>query len=158
MIMEDTTLEDIILQSLITNEGFTRKAIPYIKEEYFTENKNRCIFRCLDRYFKNNSQLPQKAILTIEVTEDSKISHGEIPLALSTINNIYNNEAISDEKWLLDNAEKWCQDRDMYLSIIKAISIYDGTDKTLHPAAIPRNDERLISRIVQNRYWFRLAR
>ena len=44
---------------------------------------------------------------------------------------------VGDNEWLSQSAEKWCQDREMYLSIVRAIAIYDGTDKTLMPSAIP---------------------
>lgn len=135
--MEDISLEDVVLQNLITNDTFLRKAIPYIKEEYFSEHINRCIFRALNTYFLKNNQTPNQAILAIETKEDSKVSHKEIDSVLKTITNLYQSEMIGDTEWLLQSAEKWCQDREMYLSIVKAIAIYDGTDKTLLPSSIP---------------------
>lgn len=135
--MDDISLEDVVLQNLITNDTFLRKAIPYIKEEYFADHINRCIFRALNAYFQKNNQVPNQAILAIETKEDDKISHKEIDGVLKTIGNIYQSEMVSDTEWLSQSAEKWCQDREMYLSIVKAIAIYDGTDKTLLPSAIP---------------------
>lgn len=135
--MEDISLEDVVLQNLITNDTFLRKAIPYIKEEYFSEHINRCIFRALNTYFLKNNQTPNQAILAIETKEDSKVSHKEIDSVLKTITNLYQSEMIGDTEWLSQSAEKWCQDREMYLSIVKAIAIYDGTDKTLLPSSIP---------------------
>lgn len=135
--MDDISLEDVVLQNLITNDEFLRKAIPYIKEEYFADHINRCIFRALNTYFQKNNQIPNQAILAIETKEDDKITHKEVDSVLKTIGNIYQSEMVSDNEWLSKSAEKWCQDREMYLSIVKAIAIYDGTDKSLMPSAIP---------------------
>ena len=135
--MEDISIEDVILQNLITNDEFLRKAIPYIKEEYFANHINRCIFRALDTYFQKKNEIPNQAILAIETKEDSKVSHKDIDSVLKTIGTIYRSDKMQDDHWLATSAEKWCQDREMYLSIVKAIAIYDGSDKTTMSSAIP---------------------
>ena len=83
--MEDISLEDVVLQNLITNDEFLRKAIPYIKEEYFADHINRCIFRSLNTYFQKNNQIPNQAILAIETKEDDRVSHKEVDGVLKTI-------------------------------------------------------------------------
>lgn len=35
-IMEEISLEDIVLQNLLTNESYIRKVIAFIKEDYFS--------------------------------------------------------------------------------------------------------------------------
>ena len=43
----------------------------------------------------------------------------------------------SDEKWLIDSTEKWCQDRAIYNAIYDCVSIIDGKHKTLTKNALP---------------------
>lgn len=133
----DTSIEDIVLENLILNEDFTRQSIPFIKDEYFSDNINRCIFRTLNDYFRKNSRVPHKSILLIETKEDSQLSYKESTEVSNIISKLYSADPQKDLNWLLESAEKWCQDRDMYLSIVKSLSIYDGSDKTMLPSVIP---------------------
>lgn len=91
----------------------------------------------MDVYFRKNNQTPKKTILLIETKEDEKVSSKDLDDVSKVINEIYSTEPLSDEKWLLESSEKWCQDREMYLSIVKAISIYDGSESKILPTAIP---------------------
>jgi archaellum biogenesis ATPase FlaH len=43
----------------------------------------------------------------------------------------------SDTDWLIDQTEKWCQDRAIYLAIMESISIIDGSHKELTKNALP---------------------
>lgn len=135
--MEDISIEGIILQNLINNTSFARQSIPFIKEDYFTDQSNKVVFRFIDHYFRKNNNLPEKNILLIETKESEDVSPKDIQNITEVINSIYNSESINDTKWLLETAEKWCQDREMYISIVKAISIYDGSDSTIPTSAIP---------------------
>ena len=40
-----TKLEQTILKNLIYNEAFTRKVIPFIRSDYFSEDAERIIFK-----------------------------------------------------------------------------------------------------------------
>lgn len=75
--------------------------------------------------------------MLVEVKEDEHAPQKDLPEIVKTIHNIYALEPLSDEKWLLESSEKWCQNREMYLTIVKAIAIYDGTEKKILPNAIP---------------------
>lgn len=156
--MNDISLEDVILQNLITNDDFLRKAIPYIKDEYFTEHVNRSIFISLNKYFQKNNKIPNQSVLAIETKESKSVSQKDIEPVLKTIGSIYNSERISDTEWLTQSAEKWCQDREMYLSIVKAISIYDGSEKTLMPSAIPDMMKTALSVSFNTKIRIRLVR
>jgi archaellum biogenesis ATPase FlaH len=135
--MHDISIEKLILQNLVTNEAFTRQALPYIKEEYFEDKGDAAISVIIDEYFKKTNELPHKNIMLIEVKENDKLHEKDAESARSTIFEICDSEPLSDVKWLLEQTEQWCRDRAMYLSIVKAISIYDGTDKTMTSHSIP---------------------
>ena len=46
-------------------------------------------------------------------------------------------EETSDEQWLLDTTEKWCQDRAIHNAIMESISIIDGKHQTMTKDALP---------------------
>ena len=51
-----TTIETNIIRGLIQDETFTRKALPYIKTEYFENNTGRSYFGICERFFSEYNQ------------------------------------------------------------------------------------------------------
>lgn len=135
--MTDGSIENLVLQNLIINEPFTRQVLAYIKDEYYDDKVNTAIHNIVDRYFKKANRIPDKNIILVEINECEKLNDTEMATAKDTVAVIFSSEPLSDIKWLTDQTEEWCRSKAMYLSIIKAISIYDGTDKTMTPHAIP---------------------
>jgi archaellum biogenesis ATPase FlaH len=49
---------------------------------------------------------------------------------------VFTPEKVNDD-WLIDNTEKWCQDRAIYLAIMESINIIDGKHQSLTKQALP---------------------
>lgn len=137
MTSDNITVSSLVLQNCITNFDFARQSVPYIQPEYFESRIEQAIFNCLSDYFCKNGILPNRNILLVEINEDNQLGESELIEAKDKIKDICETEPEQDNKWLLEQAETWCQERSMYLSIIKAISIYDGSNKELNPHIIP---------------------
>lgn len=135
--MTDVTVSSLILDNLAINFDFTRQSLPYIDPEYFESRVDQAIFNCLGDYFTGSGALPNKNVLLVEINDSSILTQAEIEEAKERIHEMYQSEPEPDNKWLLSQAETWCQERAMYLSIVKAIGIYDGSNKELNPHAIP---------------------
>ncbi len=128
-------IETTILSNLIHNEDYTRKAIPFIKEEYFQDQVEKVIYKTIwdyvDRY-KNN---PDVEALLIEI---GKATYTDDQYKSATD---YLSEKITESKvelqWLLDETEQWCKDKAIYQAILNGIQIIDGKDKDKIPEAIP---------------------
>ena len=60
-------LEQTILKNLIKNETFTRKALPFLKEEYFSNGEDRLLFKEVADFVLKYNQLPTFDALSIEV-------------------------------------------------------------------------------------------
>jgi len=128
-------IETTILSNLIHNEDYTRKAIPFIKEEYFQDQVEKVIYKTIwdyvDRY-KNN---PDVEALLIEI---GKATYTDDQYKSATD---YLSEKITESKvelqWLLDETEQWCKDKAIYQAILNGIQIIDGKDKDKTPEAIP---------------------
>lgn len=135
--MENITIPSLIIQNLVTNFDFTRQSIAYIQADYFESKVDQSLFNCVSEYFRERGVLPNKNILLVEIEEDRGLNESDLAEAREKIYSVCQSEPESDTSWLLKQAETWCQERAMYLSIIKAISIYDGSNKELNPHAIP---------------------
>ena len=117
-------IEQTILNNLINNEKFTRKVIPFIKPEYFQDRTQRVTFEHIDDYVRRFNNIPTKEALTIEV-DNSKLSEDQFELCSNLIKDLIIVEK-SDEEWLLEKTEKWCQEKAVYNAIMQSIQIIDG--------------------------------
>lgn len=131
-------IEDVIIQNLMINSELSRKAVPFIKKEYFTSKVNRELFGVVSEYYLKNSRLIERDIALIDIQETPLLAP-EIKEATDLIDNVFSDHfsKVKDADWLSDQTETWCRDRSVYLSIIKAISVYDGSDKEFDRNAIP---------------------
>ena len=121
-------IETLILRNLLQNESYTRKVIPFLKREYF-EGSHKNIFDTTVQFVNKYNKLPSIDALIIEMGDNVEKAADLIP-ALQE-------QDASDQDWLVDQTEKWCQDRAIYLAIMESISIIDGSHKELSKNALP---------------------
>jgi len=63
-------------------------------------------------------------------------TNGSYDSAAELVDLVFTPEKVNDD-WLLDNTEKWCQDRAIYLAIMESINIIDGKHQSLTKQALP---------------------
>lgn len=129
-------LEKTILSNLIYNEEFCRKVYPYIKEEYFDEIGLKKIFSSFSEYVDEYRAPPSIEALKISIDRRKDLNENSFKEILTTIDELQVDEK-TNQDWLVAETEKFCQDKDLYNSIRKAILILDGQDKELDKGAIP---------------------
>ena len=128
-------IEQSILSNLINNEQYFRKSIPFLKQEYFQDRSQKLAFKLIDDYVRKYSSQPTTKALAIDL-ESEPLNQEEIDNVKTLINEL-DTEPIKDSEWLLDQTEKFCQDKAIYNAIMSSINILDGkTDKTKN--AIPQ--------------------
>jgi len=132
--MEITEL--IILKNLIHNDEYCRKAMPFIQNEYFVDEKNKVIFNAIYDHVDKYNTAPSTTTLTVTIDEMqiSDMVHKECAETISVMNQL---EDVSSD-WLVDTTEKWCKDRALYLAIMESIQIIDGNDKTQDKGSLPK--------------------
>ena len=105
-------------------EQFTRQVIPFLKSEYFLDRSERILFENISDFFEKYNTLPTPEALRIELDKLSNINENDI----SGISEILDNpETDVDQKWLVEEAEKFCQDKAVYNAIMESIQIIDGS-------------------------------
>ena len=127
--------EKTLLSNLIHNEEFTRKALPFLKEDFFRNRDEVTLFNIINNFVTKYNNLPNKEAITIELSNLKTLTEDEYKNTKSLLNGLVYEEV--DQQWLLDTTEKFCKDRAVYNAVLKGIKIIDGKDKQHTPEAIP---------------------
>ena len=130
-------LEKTILSNLIFNEEFCRTVFPYIKEDYFDENSSKKIFSTFSEYVEKYKSPPSIEALKISMDNRKDLNESSYKEILQTVDELAIDEKTNQE-WLISETEKFCQDKDLYNSVRKAILILDGQDKEYDKGGIPK--------------------
>ena len=117
-------IEKSVISNLILDEQYFRKTIPFIKDEYFHDQTHKATFRLIDQYVKKYSKQPSTQALLIDL-EETTLSQDEVKNVKEFVDNL-DGEPIKDKEWLLDQTEKFCQDKAVYNAIMNSIQILDG--------------------------------
>ena len=133
--MQKTNLEQIILRNILTNEDYMRKVLPFVRPDYF-EGIYRILFKEAGKFVAKYNKLPTAESFQADLQQSERITGEQYGLAMDIIPHLFTKEKI-DEDWLLDNTEKWCQDRAVYNAIMESISIIDGKHSKLTKNALP---------------------
>ena len=128
-------IEDIIISNLIYNEEFTRKTLPFIKKEYFSDRMESILVNEIGDYFNKFNKIITPQILDIEIRNRTDINDKELTDLTALVSKIENTD-INDE-WLLLETEKFCKDKAVYGAILHSIKIIEGKDKQFREDAIP---------------------
>ena len=129
-------LEEIIFSHLLFNEEYSRKVIPFLKNEYFQTRTNNILFELIDGYIKTYTVVPSKEALNTKlqsldnISEDDFKSCGELITKLEA-------DLKTSVDWLCDQTEKFCQEKAVYNAIMDSIKIIDKKDKKRGTGSIP---------------------
>ena len=133
--VQQSRIEKTIINSLFFKEEYTRKVLPFIKEEYFGNRVEQLLFGEVFKFVEKYNNLPTKDAILIELNSRRDINEEELQHIKDYVNSIENSEA--DEQWLLETTEKFCKDRAVHNAVLSGIKILDGKDKKQTPEAIP---------------------
>ena len=128
-------LEQTILNNILVNEPYMRTVLPFIRADYF-EGVYKAIFLQIGKYVAKYNKLPTKEAFKIELDQSTRISEDTYSSAVGLIDSIFN-VVDTNQTWLMDITEKWCQDKAVHNAIIESISIIDGKHETLTKNALP---------------------
>ena len=130
-------LEKTILSNLILNEEYSRRVYPYLKEDYFDDNALRKIFATCSDYVEQYKEPPSKEALKLAIEKRKDLTEDAYKEVTDVIDSLEIDNT-TNQGFLLDETEKFCQDKDLFNSIRKSILILDGQDKENDKGAIPK--------------------
>ena len=125
-----SSIEHNIINALINNEEFTRKVLPYIKSEYFETTTGRTYYELCQGHFSKYNECPTPDSIRIGIEKLEGLSEDEFQGLGESFDSLCEEKKIQKD-WLVDETEKWCKERAVYLALLESISIHDGKgDKT----------------------------
>jgi replicative DNA helicase len=128
-------IETTILRSLAYNEEYSRKVLPFIRSEYFTDYTEKVVFEEICKFIFKYNKLPNQEVLRVEVDGRSDLNENSYKEVTDYVDNL--ETSVLDFTWLNDITEKWCRDKAIYLALMESISIVDGNDEKKTKDAIP---------------------
>jgi replicative DNA helicase len=132
-------LETTILKTLIFNDEYLRKVLPFIKPEYFTDRTEKTLYNEITSFTTTYNSAPTIEALGIAIREKNSLTDDEVEKCETYIKDIEANKQTSSEiQWLIDKTEKFCQEKAIYNAVLGSISILDGKDKTNDKGQIPK--------------------
>ena len=129
-------IETTVLANLIFNEEYYRKVYPYIKGEYFDDNNLKKIFDTYSTYVEEYKSPPSIEALKISLDKRKDLNEDSYKGMMDTVETFARDEDTNFD-FLVSETEKFCQDKDLFNSIRKAILIMDGEDTTNDKGSIP---------------------
>tara|TARA_B100000902_G_scaffold60556_1_gene67700 strand:- start:565 stop:1935 length:1371 start_codon:yes stop_codon:yes gene_type:complete len=123
----ETRIENTIIKNLIQNETYTRKVIPFVKSEYFTESSEKLVFEEIVNYFEKYTKSPTVEALLINLDNVTSKGDAIVKSSKQLVENIKADDTPLD--WLIDETEKWCKDRAIYIAVMDSIEVLDEKSK-----------------------------
>ena len=132
-------LETIILKTLIFDDNYLRKVIPFIKLEYFSDRTEQTLFNEITSFTTTYNSAPTIEALSIAVREKNSLTDDEVEKCETYLKEIEaNKQTRSEIQWLIDKTEKFCQEKAIYNAVLGSISILDGKDTKSDKGQIPK--------------------
>ena len=127
-------VENKIIQNLLFNEEYCRKAAPHIKLEYFKERIDKSIVKVILEFFLKYNKVPTPDVVKLELDKE-KISDKELSTSYELVDSLKGDD--TPIEYNIEMTEKFCQDSALYNAILKSIAIIDGKDKEFTQEALP---------------------
>jgi replicative DNA helicase len=132
-------LETTILKNLVYNEEFTRKVLPFIQSDYFSNSSEKIIFDQVHNFVNKYKNLPSKEALIIDLTESKEFTEQQVRDSVDLINTIdKERDEHTDIQWLIEQTEKFCQDKAIYNAIMESVQILDNKAQGKAKGEIPK--------------------
>jgi archaellum biogenesis ATPase FlaH len=112
-----------------------RKVVPFLKGDYFTDTADRSTYELITGFISKYNKCPTVEALEIAL-QNSNFGEGQFKETYELVKSLNQNQP-SEEKWLLDETEKFCKDKAVYNAILRSISVMDGRDTQLSKDGIP---------------------
>ena len=132
-------LEKTILKNLVYNEAFTRKVLPFIKAEYFSDPAEKLVFKEVFDFVNKYKNLPTHEALVINITEKKNLTEPQVRDSVELLKEItQEKDDVPEMAWLTEQTEKFCQDKAIYNAIMESVGILDDKDGKKAKGEIPQ--------------------
>ena len=120
------------------NEPFTRKVLPFLKDEYFTVDEDRILFKEVKDFILKYNNLPTPDALKIEIDNLRNIKEDQVKAIVKDIDTLFDDKIDTNQDWLSEATEKFCQEKAIYHAIMSSIDIMNNKNSPHSKGAIPQ--------------------
>lgn len=120
-------IEDTILASLVYNDTYTRKVLPFLNREYFETVGQQIAFKLAQSHFLKYNKCPTIESLLIDL-QSTNLAENSYNQADSTIRALVH--APADLEWLVDNTEEFCKKKALFSAISSGANLMATGDST----------------------------
>lgn len=120
------------------NEPFMRKVLPFLKDEYFTVEEDRVLFKEIKDFILKYNNLPTADALTIEIDSLRNLKEDQVKTIVSSIEELHKDAIDTNIDWLSEKTEQFCQEKAIYHAIMSSIEIMNDKGGALTKGAIPK--------------------
>lgn len=112
------------------NESYVKRVLPFLKSEYFGDHTETVLFKTINNFILKYENLPTFESLVIQLRE-SKLNENELKDVVNELNEFRKEkDEIVDERWLLEQTEKFCQEKAIHNALLESIQILDDKSRT----------------------------
>jgi hypothetical protein len=132
-------LEQTIIKNLVYNEEYVRKVLPFIRADYFSDNAEKIVFKEIFEFINQYKNPPTHEALVINFTEKKNLSETQVQEAIELLNKVHlDRDEPTETQWLIEQTEKFCQDKAIYNAIMESVSILDSKSEKRTKGEIPQ--------------------
>ena len=133
-------IETTILRSLMFNEEYARRVLPFIEDVYFQDKSERTVFQTTKQFVEQFNNLPTPEAIAITLGQVKGLNEEDFKGSMTVLD-----ECTSDRDehpnldWLTEQTDTFCKDRAICNAVMEAVQIVTGEhqDKDKDRGAIP---------------------
>ena len=127
------------MKNLIYNEDYSRRVLPFLKPEYFTDSTEQGVFTVIDEFIREYNSMPNSEILGIELSKQKNFTDTQYNESLELLTSFEDaKDELIDDDWLLDSSEKFCKDQALYIALMNSVELLDEYKGTKDLGEIPK--------------------
>ncbi len=112
--------------------------MPHLNKELFEDKDTQVLFEEISTYINKYNTLPNKDVIRLILNNKNTLTETDVQECLDTLDSLDSIDNKFDIKWLIDETEKFCQERSLQNAIRESIYILDGSDKIKDKGMIPK--------------------
>ena len=135
-------IESTILRSLLYDEAYTRKVLPFLQDEYFggqSESKHeQILFKVIKEYIQKYNVLPTPEAIIITLTDAKGLADDVFKSACDQLEECKQlKDQVPNPEWLIQETDKFCQQRAIDNAVMECVRIRTGDKKDVDVGAMP---------------------
>ncbi len=113
--------ESLIIDYLINSQDYSRRVLPFLKDEYFVENSSKIFYKIIDNHYQTYKTLATKEVIEVELNKLDNINEEQFKECGELFNELNSKIDEINVDWAVKSTEVYCQDRGLHNAIMDSI-------------------------------------